>query len=70
MKEIDFSAFFKEYYDNELLEDEMYANIKELEEIFFVSGLGFISGFRFVSEFRCFCGGRWLCRFVISRIAC
>jgi hypothetical protein len=37
---------------------------------FFVSGLGFISGFRFVSEFRCFCGGRWLCRLVISRIAC
>ncbi len=35
-----FSALFSYDYDNALLYDQKYANIGELEEIFFVSGLG------------------------------
>jgi hypothetical protein len=35
-----FLAMVQYDYDNALLDDEKYANIRELEEIFFVSGLG------------------------------
>lgn len=37
---IRFVTLFNYDYDNALLEDENYANIRELEEIFFVSGQG------------------------------
>lgn len=51
---IRFAALVSWDYDNTLLEDEKYANIREIEEIFFVSGKGTQTDENF-----CFIYGLW-----------